>query len=181
MLLPWMLLLVFSFTALAQAIDLKKYPGYIDFDQIVIPDKASKVTEITLGPALLKLAAMADNGDEDLSTTLENLHGIQVKSFDINTEQAAKLQPVMDKIEAKLNKEGWERLIQVKGEDERVVVSVKYNDDKMVGLLVMSVESGDEASFVNVVGSIDLSDLENLNLDLDQSAIDSLKKNIKEK
>jgi len=179
LLLPCFLLLVFFISALAQGVDLKKYPGYIDLGEIKIPDSAGEVTEITLGPAFLKLAAMVENGDEDLSEALTGLHGIQVKTFDIDSEESAKLQPIIDKIEAKLTKKGWERLVQVKGEDERVVVSVKYDGDKMVGLLVMSVEPGDEAAFVNVVGSINLNALENLDINLDSSALDSLKKSMK--
>jgi len=178
-LLPCLFLPVLFITALAQGVDLKKYPGYVNLDEIEIPDKAGEVTEITLGPAMLKLAAMADNGDKDLSETLAGLHGIQIKTFDIDSDEAAKLQPIMDKIESQLNQKGWERLVQVKGKDERTVVSIKYDKEKIAGLLVMSVKSGDEAAFVNVVGEINWSTLEDLDLDLDASAIDSLKKNIK--
>jgi hypothetical protein len=66
------------------------------------------------------------------------------------------------------------RLILVKEKDERVLVSVKTDGESPVGLLVMSPD-GDAASFVNITGTIDLSRIGNLGVDLDQSVIDSPK------
>ncbi|MFQ6104977.1 MAG: DUF4252 domain-containing protein [Candidatus Glassbacteria bacterium] len=181
-LLPWLLFMIFCFNAVAQEKDLKKYPGYINLEEIKIPEKAGEVTEVTLGPALLKIAAMADdNEDEDLDEVLAGLHGIQVKSFEITSDEATTILPIMDRIEAKLNREGWERLVQVKGEDERVVVSIKLDEEKVAGLFVMSLEPGVEAAFVNVIGEINLNTLENLDIDLDDSTLDSLKKSLEKK
>ncbi len=181
-LLTGLFMLALAVGVYAQEGDLKKQPGYVNFDEIKIPDKAGEVTEITLGPGLVKLAAMAaDDKDEDLDEVLSNIKGIQVKSFKVNESETETIQPIMDKIEAKLNREGWERLVQVKGEDERVVVSIKSIDKEIVGLLVMSLEPGDEASFVNIVGNIDLNKIGDLGIDLDDSALDSLKKSLGKK
>jgi hypothetical protein len=180
--LSWFLFPVILLPLYAQESELKQYPGYVNFDEIKVPDKAGEVTEITLGPAMLKLAAMtSENDDEDLTELLAGLHGIQVKSFNIDPDEAAAIQPVMDKIEAKLNHEGWERLIQVKEEDERTIVSIKYDGKKAAGLLVMHIDPGNEASFVNVVGEIDFTKLGNLGVDLDNSVMDSLKETLEKK
>jgi hypothetical protein len=179
---PCLLLLVLFVSALAQETDLKKYPGYVNLEEIQIPDKAGDVTEVTLGPALLKLASMVeDDEDEDLDEALSNIHGIQIKTFDIDSSDAVKIQPIMDKIEANLNRDGWERLVQVKGEDERVIVSTKFDDGRMVGFFVMSLEPGDEAAFINIIGEISLDTIENLDINLDDSALDSIKKTLKKK
>jgi hypothetical protein len=174
--LPWLLFLVPFVAAEAQETDLKQYSGYVNLEEIKIPEKAGEVTEITLGPALLKLAAKtSEEGDENLTKALGGILGIQVKTFEIDSAEAESIQPIMDKIEANLNRDGWERLIQVKGKNERTVVSIKYDNDKTAGLFIMSVEPGDEASFVNIVGSIDLNTIGNLGIDLDDSTLDSLK------
>jgi len=156
--------------------DFKKHPGYVNLDEIKIPDKAGEVTEIHLGPALLKLMSIADDDEEDdLSTTLSGIVGIQVKTFEIDPSEAEDIIPIMDRIEEEMNRKGWERLVLVKEKDERVVVSIKPDEGKAVGLLVMSLESSGEASFVNIVGTIDLKSLSDLDIDLDESTLDSLK------
>jgi hypothetical protein len=173
--------MIFVLTAYAQDEDLKKYPGYVNFEDIKIPDKAGEVTEILLGPALIKIAAMAEKEkDDDLSSALAGIHGIQVKSFDIEPSETAAIIPIMDKIEKELNRKGWERLVLVKEEDERVVVSLKTDDKQAIGLLVMALDEMGEVAFVNIVGSIDLNTLGNLDIDLDDSVMDSLKKHMEE-
>ncbi len=165
--------------AYAQDDDLKGYPGYVDLDEIEIPEKAGEITEVNLGPALLKLMSMTDDDDDDdLSNTLSGIKGIQVKSFEIDPLEAEAIIPVMDRIEKKLNRDGWKRLVLVKGKGERVVVSIKPDGDKAVGFLVMTLESSGEASFVNIVGTIDLKSLSDLDIDLDESTLDSLKKHM---
>ena len=89
--------------------------------------------------------------------------------------------PIIDRIEKKLKGEGWERLVLVKEEDQRVVVSVKSDGEKIVGLLVMALDPSDEAAFVNVVGTIDFKSLESLDINLDESVLDSLKAHMEKK
>jgi hypothetical protein len=169
----------FFAVAVAQDEDLKKYAGYVDLGDIVIAKDAGTVTEVFLGPAVLRLAAkMEGNGDEDLSEALSELKGIQVKSFEIDEAGAEAIKPIMDRIEENIRKKGWERLVLVKSETERVVVSVKPEDDKLVGLLVMALEPGGEAAFVNVIGTINMETIGNLGVDLDESVLDSLKKHV---
>jgi len=166
----------------AQDEDLKKQPGYVDLSAITIPDKAGEVTEIFLGPALLKLAMMAEEGeDEEISAVLSGLHGIQVKTFQVDPSESEEIIPIIDRIEKRLKGEGWERLVLVKEEDERVVVSIKSDEKQIVGLLVMAFDPNDEAAFVNVVGTIDFKSLEKLDINLDDSVLDSLKTHMEKK
>jgi hypothetical protein len=174
-------LFLLNFFVVAQAgeDDFKRHPGYVNLDEIKIPDKAGEVTEIHLGPALLKLMSIADDDEEDdLSTTLSDIKGIQVKTFEIGPSEAENIIPIMDRIEEEMNHKGWERLVLVKEKDERVVVSIKPDEGKAVGLLVMSLESSGEASFVNIVGTIDLKTIGNMDINLKDSTLDSLKKHM---
>jgi hypothetical protein len=157
---------------------LRDQPGYIDLDLIEIPGNAGKVTEVDLGPGMLNLAAqMSDNGDEELSEKLSNTFSIQVKSFEIDSLSTEKLRPIVEKIEKKVEEEKWERILRVKEDNEIVNISVKYDEGKAVGLLVMAFEPGDEATFVNIVGSVDMSTLGHL-MGMEGAALDSLKSSV---
>jgi len=136
--------------------DLAKEPGYIDLEWIEIPEDADEIQDIDLGPALLSAAADAEkSGDEDLAKAFSMIRSIRVVSFSLDDESDA-IDKAVDKIAKDLKKKGWKRLIYVKDDDEIVTVSTKSVDDEMVGLTVVAYEPGEEASFVNVVGDLDL-------------------------
>jgi hypothetical protein len=169
-------ILVFCAVLKAQDPDIRKMPGFVNLEEIQIPGNAGEVTEISLGPPLLRIARTAHtNGDEHLSESLEGIFSIQVKSFDVDSFQAIQVRPIMDKIEKQLAKEKWERLVRVKKAHEMTNVSIKYDKGKAVGMLIMSLNPGNEASFVNIVGNIDLAQLGELSdFGVDTSPLDSL-------
>ncbi len=168
--------LLFCMVLKAQDPDIKKMPGFVNLEEIQIPGNAGEVTEISLGPPLLRIARTTGaNGDKHLSKTLEGLFSIQVKSFDVDSFQAVQVRPIMDKIEKQLAKEKWERLVRVKKAHEMTNVSIKYDKGKAVGLMIMSLNPGNEASFVNIVGNINLSELGELSdFGVHVSPLDSL-------
>ncbi|MEX0601036.1 MAG: DUF4252 domain-containing protein, partial [Rhodothermales bacterium] len=55
-----------------------------------------------------------------------------------------------------LEAQGWETVVRVREEDQRVNVYMKVRDDVIAGLVVMVLEPDDEegAVFVNIVGDI---------------------------
>ena len=168
-------MLLSAASIMAQNYDLTKHPGYVDLDQIQIPKGAGDVTEVTLGPELLR-ALSAITGAETGMAQFNDLFSIRVKSFEINPEIAEDLYPVFEKIEKKLQKEGWAQLVRVKKNDEEHTnVSIKYGKKgEMEGLVVMTVDPYDEAAFVNIIGSINLKDLGFLGDHINGSALDSL-------
>jgi hypothetical protein len=148
------LLLLLALPALAG--DLEKEPGYIDLEWIDIPDDAEEIQDIDLGPALLSAAADAEkSGDEELAKAFGMIRSIRVVSFSMD-EALETVDEAVEKIGKDLKKKGWKRLIYVKDDDEIVTVSTRSVDDEMVGLMVVAHEPGVEASFVNVVGDLDL-------------------------
>ncbi len=140
----------------AAADDLKDEPGYIDLEWIEIPDDAEEIQDIDLGPALISAAANAEEyGDAEMHKIFSMIKSIRVKSFSMDDE-SSEVDKAVDKITDMLKKKDWKRLIYVKDDDEIVTVSTKSVDDEMVGLMVVAYEPGEEASFVNVVGDLDL-------------------------
>ncbi len=163
----------------AQNVDLKKHPGYIDFEKIKIPDHAERVTDIDLGPALLALLQLADD-DDDLKEGLAGIMSIRVKSFEIDYDEDGEIKVIMEKIEKKLKRENWVSIIRTRSDDESANVSMKIEDSKVVGFLLMSIDPGDEVTFVNVFGgNIDLGHIKNIGLGISGSALDSLESSIK--
>ncbi len=156
-------------------IDISKHPGYIDLEKIKIPASATKVTEIDIGPSLLRMISLLGNSTE-MGKQLAGFLSIRVKSFEINQEEAVKLKPAIEEIERKLADEKWESIVRVKDVDERTNISIKYDKDKIVGLLLMSVKAGGEITFANIVGNFDLETISKLDLGFENSALDSLRK-----
>lgn len=170
------ILLILLFTGVqvfAQEIDVTKQPGYIDLEKIEIPESASEVTDISLGPAMLKMFQSFDE-DENVSRKMNGLLSIRVKSFEINEEITQKIDPIINEIQEKLEKEKWEQLVRVKDRDERTIISMKYEKNKPVGLLIMSYKPYDTVTFANIVGNIDIEEIARMGMGFSNSMLDSL-------
>lgn len=149
--------------ALAADRDLESMPGYIRLDRIEIPRGASEVTEIDLGPVLLQLAARKDErGDSKLTRMLSQIQSIQLKSFAIDEEQLDRLRPRVREIEEQMDRDGWQRLMYVKEYGGTTNISIKMDEGVIAGLMLIHLQPGDEAAFINVVGNLDLATLVNL-------------------
>ncbi|MBC8426618.1 DUF4252 domain-containing protein [bacterium] len=136
--------------------DLDKEPGYIDLEWIEIPEDADEIQDIDLGPALISAAADAEKrGDADMYKAFSMIKSLRVKSFSMD-EPSKEIDQAVDKITKLLKDKDWKRLIYVKDDQEIVTVSTKSVGDEMVGLMVVAYEPGEEVSFVNVVGDLDL-------------------------
>jgi hypothetical protein len=172
-----MMLIAGLSTAFAQDKDLKTHPGYIDLSVIDIPVEATEVTDITLDPNILRLVAKyGDDEDDDVMDTVSKLLSIRVISFNLDVKGIDEIFPKIEAIEKKLNAENWNNLIQVRKGKERTRVAMKIQDDKIVGFLLMSVDPEGEVSFINIVGgSIDFETIQKIGMDVDGSALDSLK------
>lgn len=163
--------------AMAQDVDITRHPGYVDLEEIAIPDNAGQVTDIDLGPALLRLALWAEEetGVEDLQKSLSGLLSLRVKSFDIRLDETDRIRTAMEKIDKKLKKDKWEMLVRVKSEEAVTNISLKTKKGKIVGFFLMSMEAGENVSFANIVGgNIDLESIKNMGLGLKDAGLDSL-------
>jgi hypothetical protein len=144
--------------ALGGEVDVRKLPGYVDLEQITIPKDAHEVQDIDLGPALLQLAAEAEaHAGGKLAQALGKIRSLRVKAFSLGENRSDQVRKQIDKIQARLEADAWQRLVYVKDGDEVVTVSVKPAGDHFAGMLVMAYEPGKEAAFVNLVGELSLS------------------------
>ncbi len=146
-------------------------PGWVDFDQIEIPADASEVTEIDLNPFILGLAELDDD------SALEKMISIRVKTFSVDSSDFDELKGRLLEIENELPKDSWTHIVRVSRPDEFVNISFCSQESIAQGLLIMTVDT-DEVTLINMVGEINLSDLEGL--ELDAAAMDSLREAFQE-
>jgi hypothetical protein len=160
--------------------EIKKHPGYVDFEAIEIPGDAEETVEVYVRGPLLKLVAQATNHEDPaLSKLLSKLLLIKVNTFSIDSEISPELKQKIATIESSLLKQNWEKVVRVKERDELANVYLKMDNERVIGLVVMAVEEGDEAVFVNIVGEIDMDSIGKLGRKFDIPKLDSL--GIKEK
>ncbi len=149
--------------------------GYMDLEWIVIPDDASEIQDIDLGPILGGLSADAEEkGDDALVEILAMIRSIRVKSFSIEEGGNEKAKNSVDKVTAKLKTDDWKRLIYMKDGDETVSVNTKYDGPDLVGLMIVNYEPDDSVAFVNVVGDLDLGTLIGLAKQIDHDSIEDM-------
>ncbi|MCD6117658.1 DUF4252 domain-containing protein [bacterium] len=175
-----LLSVIFIVTGLfAQDTDITRLPGYINLEKIKIPKSASEITDISIGPGLLKLLS-GTSSDSSMKKGISGIMSIRVKSFEIDDSEAGKLLKQLQEIIRKVEKDKWESIVKVKSKDEFTNISVKMNSGKPVGLLILSYEAGDKVTLVNVCGKgIDLNAIKNMGMDLGgyEDKLDSLDMN----
>jgi hypothetical protein len=159
----------------ALAGSVEKEMGYIDLEWIDVPEDASEIQDIDLGPILGDIAKDAEsNGDDALVQALAMVRSIRVKSFSIEDGGAAEAEAAVEKISARLKAEDWKRLIYLKDGDETVSVSTKYDGEDLVGLMIITLEPDDSVAFVNVVGDLDLGTLLSLAKKIDGGSLEDI-------
>jgi hypothetical protein len=150
--------LLFNFAVIAQSGDVTKEPGYVEFGDLTSFETSTGVTEVIIDADLLSaLAQISDDEDPNIMSILSGLKLVKANIFNIDDSNRDKLLSKINNIESKLSGSDWKRIVKVRSEDEAANVYIKLNRKKqIIGLAVTSLEDGNEAAFVNIVGIIDL-------------------------
>ena len=172
---PLFAILICLFCAPAALADVTKEVGYMDLEWIVIPDDASEIKDIDLGPILGDIAKDAEaKGDDALVQALAMVRSIRVKAFSIEDGGSAGAQASVDKVTQKMKTDDWKRLIYMKDGEETVSVNTKYDGEELVGLMILIYEVDDSVAFVNVVGDLNLGTLLSLAKQIDGDSIEDI-------
>ena len=147
---------------MAQEDELKDLPGYVDFGDLATTYGEPKIT-INLGGSMLNfVSAMTSSENPETSEMISKLKGIRVQVFSTeDIEGAANLDSTMKKfssVSKNLKSSGWEPIVQITEDDERVLVFMKMQSGNMEGMTVMVVD-GEEAVFVNIIGQLNPDEL----------------------
>ena len=145
-------------TEFAQKNDYSSYKGFIDFGNLEQFETGEEVTEVLIEEHLIRMVAkLATNEEPELSSVLDGIKLIKVHSFEISKENEGKLSNKVKEIDKTLMNEGWNRIVRTKSKEETVNVYIlTNNEEKIEGLVVASFEKDGDATFVNIVGDINL-------------------------
>ena len=145
-------------TGFAQKNDYSSYKGFIDFGNLEQFETGEEVTEVMIEEHLIRMVAkLATKEEPELSSVLDGIKLIKVHSFEISKENTEKLSNKVKEIDKTLMNEGWDRIVRTKSKEETVNVYIlTNNEEKIEGLVVASFEKDGDATFVNIVGDINL-------------------------
>ncbi len=159
--------------------DYSNDPGYVDFGDLSKFQNDNDVTEVLVESNLLKMVANATkNSDTALYDLLSGLKLVKVNSFKSSDSDRNVLTQKMEDINKKLVSKNWDRIVHVKSGDEYTNVFIKssVSDNNIYGLVVTTYQKDGEASFVNIVGKINLESIGRLGAKFDIPSLDHLHK-----
>jgi hypothetical protein len=132
-----------------------------------LSDKASESVNVTLDASLLRMACRFLNSDEDpeqaaAKKLCTGLTGIYVRHFTFDDDFAYP-EKDLEGVRRQLSGPGWSRIVEARSNKENTHVDVflMLNGDKAQGLSIIASEPR-EFTIVNVVGSIDLEQIHDL-------------------
>lgn len=151
------LLLVLGLTgaAHAQQDNLSRDPGYVDLQAIDgwFPREAK--IEVNIKGALLELVAEASRyEDPELANLLRKLKAIQVRGYEVSLNDFRSVEDRMSTLARSLESQGWDTVVKVREDDERVNMYTRIQNGVIAGMMVMVLSEDDESYFVNIVGEI---------------------------
>ena len=180
--------------------DYSKFPGYVDFNSLSKYMGGDNVTEINLDANLLKmLSKMGGEDNVDFQDVVGGLKLIRVNSFELKAANEKEIRDKISSIDQSLTSKNWQRIVKVKehGEYTNVYVLPSGDYENFLGLCVTSIDSKggygedygknyggekyNKATFVNIVGNINMSQLGKLGDKFHIRALEKMKKEKEEK
>lgn len=111
--------------------------------------------EVNLSGPLLGLLSESVRGeDEDFAELLRGLSKVKVRIFEIDDTPSPKVQRRLGAVLSKLGETGWETVVKVRDEEDRVDILVQNDGDSVGGLLAIFMD-GENAGFVSIDGRFD--------------------------
>jgi hypothetical protein len=136
-------------------------------------------TTVSISKELFGMFADMNTDDpdmKDVKTMMEQLDGIKILMFE--TKDSTNSDPALTSFKAELGKlqvEGYTELMVVKQTDEEVKFLSKKKGDK-IGELLLVINGKDEAGFITITGTIDMSTIGKLSKAMNFEGMDNLKK-----
>ena len=137
--------------------DYKKMRGYVNFRPLGLLGNVEPNVEVFLKGPLLKMARQAVMHEEpELAGALDGVKLVSVNVFKLHDVDSKDLVANTRKLGSDLEKKGWDVAVHVREKGETMYIYVLPGEGEVIdGLVVMAIEEGDEAVFVNIVGTID--------------------------
>ena len=165
-------------TGFTQKNDYSNNKGFVDFGSLEKFETGSEVTEVLIEEHLIRMVAkLAAKEEPEVSSVLNGLKLIKVHTFEASDGNSDELFEKVNKIDKELMNKGWDRIVKTKSKDETMNVYILTNNDENIeGLVVAGFEKGGEATFVNIVGDINLETIGKLGGKFDIPSISDIHK-----
>lgn len=126
--------------------------GYFDFGQIPgVPERPN--VQVDLSPAMLGFVVAATRvTDPATADVIAGLNGVRVRVYE-QLDDARAVADYVDDATGELERDGWERMVFIDDDEEKVRIYLQFADQEVAGMIVMLVDE-EEALFVNVAGII---------------------------
>lgn len=157
-----------------EAEEYKKHPGYFDLSSVPALGETKEAVEIFLTPGLAKLVAGLENNDPGAQKLLSALKLIKVYSFDAKQNDRTRLAEKISELSKKLIAAKWERFLRAQDEHSRTEIFMRTQNTAIHGMVILSLNES-EASFINIVGTLDLEAMGKLSKKFDIPQLDTLK------
>ena len=176
-------LILFGSTTLFAQKELElKQPGYFEFGDLSYLESGEKASEILLEESLIKaISDMSEGKDPEIAKLLGQLKYIHVNSFGITEKNTKNIDEKMKLFDTELSGKNWQRIVSTRDKKTSLSVYIKSErPSKIEGLVILAKRKNSEATFVNIVGNIDLKSLGKLGQKFNIPSLDKFKESIGE-
>jgi hypothetical protein len=126
--------------------------GFADLDSLGISD-TDRVLSISVGPALLRLAARYVEDEPETQALLRSLDGVRIRIYEIEGD-AGRVAARMEGMSTRLKDDGWEPVMTVRDDREQVHMLLRTTGERISGMTVLVSDGESEAVIVNLMGNI---------------------------
>ena len=158
-------------------VEIRRHPGFIDGSAFAaLAGEDSELVEVNIGPSLLKAIARGAKQDHEAAAVLSGLLNVSAYIVELDGADAvSRATKMIGDIVQTLDRSGWERLVKVRDRGELVNVYIRNSDELVDGLVVLVFDRNEnQVVFANLVGSIDLAKIGDLDGALDIPGLDAL-------
>jgi hypothetical protein len=146
------LLVAFAGSATAQT----GSPGYYPIEEMGIFSAGDLEVDVDVSGAMIQVAAGAMEGqDESLAELVANLERVRVQVGSPSGVDAAGVAKSMDEAGARLASAGWQKILSVEEQTEKVHFYALERDGRIAGITGFVNDGGEEVVVINIVGDID--------------------------
>ncbi|MGB5889342.1 MAG: DUF4252 domain-containing protein [Thermoanaerobaculia bacterium] len=145
---------------------LEEHPGYFPLDELEILPRDKLSIEINLRNPLLNMVALAADDDPELVGIISGLEGIRVMIGPVEGLDLVAVRADIRSATERLDRQGWQSIIRVREDDEEIYFYAMEKGGEINGLTVLMLDE-EEATLINLVGTIHPEDLAGLGRGLD--------------
>ncbi len=152
----------------AQEPPLKSLPGYFPFEELGILGRDELSLEVNLARPLLRLVAAATRGAEpEFADLVASLDAVRLRVAPAEDVDLKRVRGAVGEAADWLEDKGWSVVVRAREDDEEIFIYTRDLEGEIVGMAILVIEEGGDVAVINIVGRIDLAQLEKLGEALD--------------